>query len=49
MDPLVKEYQKIGIGTVENEVTIKTVRDTRKVAIKLGLSVIALHLISLML
>ena len=49
MNPLVEAYQKIGVGNVESEVTMRAKRETRKFAIKLGGGVLLLHLVSLLL
>jgi len=46
MDPLTDEYKKLGVGTARNEVTEKAKTLTRRFAIKLGLVVTILWLIS---
>ena len=46
MDPLVEEYEKAGVGTLVNEITMKAQEWTREFGIKLGLGVTAIWAVS---
>lgn len=48
MDPLVDEYRKNGVGTIKNEVTLKSLKETKEFAIKLGIAVTAIWSLTLL-